>query len=58
VNLGDELFAQNKTGLYKVKIVSIRDQNLDVESVSEGEIGIKFSDKVTIDSEFWKPTEG
>ena len=38
-----------------VKIVSLQDHGRDVAEASKGEIGIKFSDKITQKSELWKP---
>jgi hypothetical protein len=55
IKLGDELIV-NENGIYRqIKVVTLKDHDNDVQMVTQGEIGIEFSDKITIESELWKP---
>jgi len=55
VCLNEELLVYEAGRYRKVKVVSLRDQDREVTEVFEGEIGIKLSDKITKESELWKP---
>ena len=55
VRLDKELFVYEDGRCRRVKVVSLRDQDKDVTEASEGKIGIKLSDKITQESELWKP---
>jgi hypothetical protein len=55
VRLDEELLIHEDGRYRKVRVVSLRDQDRDVAEASEGEIGIKLSDRITKESELWKP---
>lgn len=54
VRQDEELVVYENGWCRKVKIVNLQDQGKNVIEASDGEIGIKFSDKITKGSEFWK----
>jgi len=42
-------------GSYNLKVVGLKNNDADVETVSAGEIGLKLSDKMNISTHLWKP---
>lgn len=55
VALGDELIAAENGKYRRIKVVGLKNNDVDVETVSAGEIGLKFSDKINISTTLWKP---
>jgi len=54
LKIGDELFVEKDNRFGKCKILEIRVNDESVESVSNGEIGIKTNMKITKNSMIWK----
>ena len=55
IRRGEELFVYSDGRYCKTKVVSLQDQDEDVEEASSGKIGIKISGTFSQESELWKP---
>lgn len=53
VSNGDKFLIKRYLDLYEARIENIQINNEDVESVAEGEVGIKLDKSVTLESELW-----
>lgn len=52
--LGDELIVCENGYYRNVQVIGLQDQGRAVDEASEGEIGLRFSEKITRSSELWK----
>jgi hypothetical protein len=54
IRSGEELLVREDGQYRKVEVIGLQDRDRDVAEASEGEIGIRFSDKISQKSELWK----
>ena len=55
IKVGDELLVSDDGRYRRIKVISLQDNGVDVDSFRKGEAGIKLSDKVNSRSQIWLP---